>query len=121
MRRNWSGSNPRRTARQVVIANVAWAPPMAEILQRDAHCDIEFGGTRLEGESFVIGCFIYAFNWFPIHSQVALRPVNRSGGDSLTVFEDKAAVRRINQRTAGENTMLAGSSEQLVRSLARAP
>lgn len=109
----------RTMARQVVIANVAGAPPTAENLQRYAQCPIEFAVIRPEGESFVIGSFIYAFNWFPIHSRVALRLVHGSGGDRLTVFRDMAEVRRINRQTAGDSTMFAGSSEQLVRSLVR--
>ncbi|MDE0303428.1 MAG: DUF4238 domain-containing protein [Albidovulum sp.] len=110
----------RKTARQSMVANLAGLPMRNDVLQLYVQCPIRFGVIRVKNKSFVIGSRIEPGDWFPVHKRVAFRLVAENGPDTLTEIRDMAEIRRINEQTARDSLAFGGSSEQLVRSLARA-
>ncbi len=109
----------RKTEQQNSFSSFAGTPPIDSMVQAYAQFPFEFGVIRIKGSSFVIGNHVRAFDWFPIDKQMALRLVVGNGSDQLTEFRDMAESCQINEQTARNSITFAGSSEQLVRSLAQ--
>ena len=108
----------RKQAKQNAFPSFAGELPADDVMEIYSLCPIHYGAIRDIRKSFVIGNHVRAFNWFPVHRQVAFKLVVESGPDELIEFKDMAQVRRINEQTVRVSTTFAGHSERLVRSLA---
>ena len=114
----------RRQARENAFPRFSGAEPRENILKTLRCASIDIGVIQNQEENFVIGSRpLTSYSvWFPVHRKVAIRFTNqRRAGDPETpeVFEDISEIRQINESIANRSTYYAGSSCELIKSLAR--
>ena len=119
-------NNPdfRKSEKEKAFVSFSGAEPRGNILKTLRCALIEIGVIQNQEENFVIGSKpLTSYSvWLPVHRKVAIRFTNqRRADDSETpeVFENFSEIRQINESIANRSTYYAGSSCELIKSLAR--
>ena len=114
----------QKTARENAFSRFSGAEPRENMLKTLRCASIDIGVIQNQEENFVIGSRpLTSYSvWFPVHRKVSIRFTNqRRAGDPETpeLFKDISEIRQINESIVNRSRYYAGSSCELIKSLAR--